>query len=57
MREGEPGGVVSVELEDYVFVHIDERYQGETKTIHLKNGEEYELAVNEYKGKLFVKKH
>jgi hypothetical protein len=55
LRQGKHEGFVSIEVDDYVFVYIDERYQGETVTIHLKNGEEYVLNVDQHKGQLIVK--
>ena len=56
LRQGDHEGFVFVEVDDYVFVYIDEGYQGETVTIHLKNGEEYNLNVAQHKGQLIVKK-
>ncbi len=56
LRKGEREGFVSIEANGYVLVYIDERYQGETVTIHLESGEEYTLNVDQHKGRLIVEK-
>jgi hypothetical protein len=44
------------EREGFISIEIDESYQGEMVTIHLKNGEEYSLNVDKNKGRLIVEK-
>ncbi|QOR64874.1 tripartite tricarboxylate transporter TctB family protein [Cytobacillus suaedae] len=56
LQKGDREGFVSIEEDGYVFVYIDERYQGETVTVHLKNGEEFTLNVYQNKGRLIVEK-
>ncbi|OCA84053.1 hypothetical protein A8F94_15085 [Bacillus sp. FJAT-27225] len=56
LQQGEREGFVSIEEAGYAFIYIDKKYQGETVTIHLKNGEEYTLNVDQHKGKLIVQK-
>lgn len=56
LQQGEREGYVSIEIDGYVFIYIDVSYSGETVTIHLKNGEEYSLSADEYKGQLIVEK-
>ncbi|MBE4909863.1 hypothetical protein IMZ08_17650 [Bacillus luteolus] len=54
LRKGDHEGFVSIEENGYVFVYIHERYQGETVTFQLKNGEEFTLNVDQHKGRLIV---
>jgi hypothetical protein len=56
LRQGEREGFVSIEEDGYLFIYIDERYQGEMIMIHLKNGEEYTLNIDQNKGRLIVEK-
>ena len=56
LQQGEQEGFIFIEIDDYVWIYIDESYQGEKVTMHLKNGEEYALHVDENKGKLIVEK-
>ncbi|KAA0549548.1 hypothetical protein FZW96_06510 [Bacillus sp. BGMRC 2118] len=56
LQKGEREGFVVIEEAGYVFIYIDERYQGEMVTIHLENGQEYNLNVDQLKGKLYVQK-
>lgn len=54
-QQGEREGFISIEIDGYVFLYIDESYQGAKVTIHLKNGEEFSLNVDKNKGRLIVK--
>ncbi len=56
LKEGERGKFVSVELDGYLFIYIDENYEGELVTIHTEAGNQYTLNAQEQKGKLIVKK-
>ncbi|MBX9975917.1 hypothetical protein [Cytobacillus firmus] len=56
LQQGEREGFVFIEENGYLFIYIDKSYQGEAVTIHLKNGEEYTLNVDQQKGRLIVKK-
>ncbi|MFF5996083.1 hypothetical protein AAGS61_15225 [Lysinibacillus sp. KU-BSD001] len=55
LKEGERGQFVSVELDDYLFIYIDEHYEGEDVTIHSETGGSYTLNALEQKGQLIVK--
>jgi hypothetical protein len=54
LQQGEREGFISIEEAGYVFIYIDERYQGEIVKVHLKNGEEYTLNADQHKGRLIV---
>ncbi|WP_252503995.1 hypothetical protein [Sporosarcina sp. Marseille-Q4943] len=56
LKQGAREEFVFIEEEGYVFIYIDERYQGETVTFQLKNGEVFSLNTNQNKGKLIVEK-
>ena len=56
LQQGEREEFVSTEVNGYLFIYIDERYQGERVTIPLKNGEEYTLTIDQNKGRLIVEK-
>lgn len=56
LQQGEQEEVVSIEMEGYLFIYIDDRYQGDKVTVELKNGEEYTANVDENKGRLIVRK-
>ena len=56
LRQGEREGFVSIEEDGYVFIYVDEQYQGEMVTLHLKNGEQYTLNIHQNKGRLIVEK-
>ena len=56
LRQGEREGVISIEEDGYLFIYINERYQGEMVTIHLKNGEGYKFNIEQNKGRLIVEK-
>ena len=56
LQQGEREGFVSIEIDSYVFIYIDDSYQGEKIMVHLKNGEEYALNADENKGRLIVKR-
>ncbi|MBM6617176.1 hypothetical protein [Bacillus suaedaesalsae] len=56
LRKGEHEGFVAIEEEGYVIIYIDERFQGEMVTIHLENGEEYTVNVDQHKDRLYVVK-
>ncbi|WP_431027058.1 hypothetical protein [Lysinibacillus sp. LZ02] len=55
LKEGERGQFVSVELDGYLFIYIDEHYEGKDVTIHSKTGGSYTLNALEQKGQLIVK--
>ncbi len=56
LQQGEREGYIYIEIVGNVFIYIDESYQEEKVTIHLKNGQEYSLKVNENKDRLIVVK-
>lgn len=56
LKEGERGKFVSVELDGYMFIYIDENYEGELITVYTEAGNQYTLNALEQKGKLIVNK-
>ena len=56
LQQEEHEGFVVIENSGYVFIYVDERYQGETVTVNLEDGREYILNVNRQKGQLIVEK-
>ncbi|MEG0473115.1 MAG: hypothetical protein RR588_12350 [Solibacillus sp.] len=54
LKEGERGKFVSVELDGYLFIYIDENYQGELVTIETTAGKQFTLNAPEQKGRLIV---
>ncbi|MGE7021676.1 hypothetical protein [Solibacillus cecembensis] len=56
LKEGERGKFVAAELDGYLFIYIDDNYEGELVTIHTGAGNQYTLNALEQKGKLIVKK-
>lgn len=56
LKQEKHEGFVVIEKSGYVFIYVDERYPGETVTIHLKDDKEYTLNVSQQKGRLIIEK-
>lgn len=56
LREGEHEGYVIIEKEGYVFIYVDERYQGKTVSTNLVNRQEFTFNVEQRKGQLIIEK-
>jgi len=56
LKEEERDGFAIMEESGYIFIYVDERYQGETITVNLENGKEFSLNVQQQKGQLIVEK-
>lgn len=56
LQQGEHEGFIVIENSGYVFLYVDERYQGDTVTVSLENGKEYTWNVHQQKGRLIVQK-
>ncbi|MCG7345472.1 hypothetical protein MHZ92_15145 [Sporosarcina sp. ACRSL] len=57
LQQGAREEFVFIEKRSYIFIYIDERYQGEILTFQLKNGEDYTVNADQNKGKLIVERN
>ncbi|WOV87701.1 hypothetical protein QWT69_00845 [Sporosarcina oncorhynchi] len=53
-QEGEREGFVIIEKEGYVFIYVDERYQGRTVSVNLVDNKEFTFNVDQQKGQLII---
>ncbi|MCM3742991.1 chloride channel protein [Sporosarcina luteola] len=54
LQQGDRDGFVVIEEEGFIFIYADERYERETVTTILKNGNEITLNIAQQKGRLIV---